>query len=341
MTVQAVEELGSDAYVHGTFGAQEQVVDRPDIIARIDPAAVPDPREPHQAPHQARHDPPLRRGDGRPHRHMTRRAPEGQVWCQTPFRSRTTPQCSCALRDGWCQAPHVPSRRGRYRRGMSIVVVEAPSLGEGWLAVSREILERGDIASYDGQATKELALLTLAVERPDSGDPVIAELGDPGWLDWMHRNFFDHVDVPELGNAKSYARGSSITRAPGATRSHGSSTGSVTTPRPVRPRSRPSSRSPTRSYIPCVSMLDFWLREGAANSERQLQLVVYAHCSRLRQEGVREPRRARPSRGARRRRARPPGRPARRAREVGARLRARVGGHGRALQRFHRAGLNL
>ena len=44
---------------------------------------------------------------------------------------------------------------------MSIVVVEAPSLGEGWLAVSREILERGDIASYDGQVTKELALLTL------------------------------------------------------------------------------------------------------------------------------------------------------------------------------------
>ncbi len=41
VTVQAVEELGSDAYVHGTFGAQEQVVDHPDIIARIDPAAVP------------------------------------------------------------------------------------------------------------------------------------------------------------------------------------------------------------------------------------------------------------------------------------------------------------
>jgi multiple sugar transport system ATP-binding protein len=41
VTVQAVEELGSDAYVHGTFGAEEQVVDRPDIIARIDPAAVP------------------------------------------------------------------------------------------------------------------------------------------------------------------------------------------------------------------------------------------------------------------------------------------------------------
>jgi multiple sugar transport system ATP-binding protein len=41
VTVQAVEELGSDAYVHGTFEAGEQVVERPDVIARIDPAAVP------------------------------------------------------------------------------------------------------------------------------------------------------------------------------------------------------------------------------------------------------------------------------------------------------------
>jgi multiple sugar transport system ATP-binding protein len=41
VTVQAVEELGSDAYVHSTFAAGEQVVDRPDVIARIDPAAVP------------------------------------------------------------------------------------------------------------------------------------------------------------------------------------------------------------------------------------------------------------------------------------------------------------
>ena len=40
---------------------------------------------------------------------------------------------------------------------MSIVVVEAPTLGEGWLSTSRAILERGAVASYDGQATRELA----------------------------------------------------------------------------------------------------------------------------------------------------------------------------------------
>jgi ABC-type sugar transport system ATPase subunit len=41
VTVPAVEELGSDAFVHGTFGAEEQVVDSPDVIARIDPTVVP------------------------------------------------------------------------------------------------------------------------------------------------------------------------------------------------------------------------------------------------------------------------------------------------------------
>ena len=42
----------------------------------------------------------------------------------------------------------------------TIVVVEAPTLGEGWLRVSRTILEQGELASYDAQATREVALLT-------------------------------------------------------------------------------------------------------------------------------------------------------------------------------------
>jgi thymidylate synthase len=154
---------------------------------------------------------------------------------------------------------------------MPIVVVEARSLGEGWLAVSRKILEHGDIASYDGQTTRELALLTLAVERPDSGDPLIAELGDPDWLDWMHRNFFDHAAVPELGNARSYA--ARLFDYAGAGRDQIDWV-------VERLRGDPEARSATittfeplsdTSYIPCVSMLDFWLRNDA------VELVVYAH----------------------------------------------------------------
>ena len=154
---------------------------------------------------------------------------------------------------------------------MEIVVVEAPTLGEGWLRGSRAILERGELAAYDGQTTREVSLLTLTVARPDSQDPVIAELGDAGWLDWMHHNFFSTDVVPELGNAESYA-----------TRlfDYGGSGRDQIAWVIERLRDDPECRSATittlqpltdTSYIPCVSLLDFWLRGG------ELELVVYAH----------------------------------------------------------------
>jgi thymidylate synthase len=154
---------------------------------------------------------------------------------------------------------------------MSIVVVEAPTLGEGWLRTSRAILEHGALESYDNQATRELALLTLTVERPASDDPLIAELGDADWLAWMHDNFFVEKDVPELGDAKSYAV--RLFNYGGAGRDQIAWVVD-------RLRSDPASRSATvttfqpltdTSYIPCVSLLDFWLPNDA------LELVVYAH----------------------------------------------------------------
>jgi thymidylate synthase len=154
---------------------------------------------------------------------------------------------------------------------MSIFVVESPTLGDGWLSASRAILEEGALASYDGQRTRELALLTLVVARPSPDDRLIAQLGDPQWLAWMHENFFVHKDVPELGDAKSYAvrlfdyAGSGRDQLAWVV---------------DRLRADPECRSATittfqpltdTSYVPCVSMLDFWLRDGA------VELVVYAH----------------------------------------------------------------
>jgi thymidylate synthase len=154
---------------------------------------------------------------------------------------------------------------------MSIVVVKSPTLGEGWVDVTRAVLERGAIASYDGQRTRELALLTVVVERPSSADETIARLGDPEWLAWMHENFFVHKDVAELGNAKSYA----ARLFDYAGEAHDQIAWVV-----HRLRDDPESRSATittfqpltdTTYIPCVSMLDFWLPDGA------VELVVYAH----------------------------------------------------------------
>jgi len=150
-----------------------------------------------------------------------------------------------------------------------VEVVEAGTLGEGWLEVSRRILEAGLDAAYDGQPTKELALVFLRVARPDPADELIASLADPAWLDWMRRNFTEPADVAELGGARSYARRLrdydgrdqvawviERLRAEPETRS-----AAITT-------FQPHSDS---SYVPCVSLLDFWRVEGA------LELVVYAH----------------------------------------------------------------
>jgi thymidylate synthase len=154
---------------------------------------------------------------------------------------------------------------------MGIVVVETRTLGEGWLAVSRAILEDGATATYDGQRTRELALLTLTVTHPSPDDELIAQLGDPEWLAWMHDNFFDHRDVPELGNAKSYA--ARLFDYAGSGRDQLAWV-------VERLRADPECRSAAittfqpltdTSYVPCVSVLDFWLRDGA------VELVVYAH----------------------------------------------------------------
>jgi thymidylate synthase len=147
--------------------------------------------------------------------------------------------------------------------------VETRTLGEGWLEVSRRILEAGADATYDGQVTKELAQVTLAVAEPDPDDELIASLADPEWLDWMRRNFTESDDVPELGGARSYAR--RLRDYDGRDQ-----VGWVI----ERLRSDPETRSATittfqpladTSYIPCVSLLDFWFAGG------KLELVVYAH----------------------------------------------------------------
>jgi thymidylate synthase len=150
-----------------------------------------------------------------------------------------------------------------------VKVVEARTLGEGWLAVSRGILDSGVDATYDGQVTKELSLVTLRVAEPDPGDELIASLADPDWLDWMRRNFTEPDDVPELGGARSYAR---------RLRDYGGRDQVAWVIE--RLRDDPETRSAAittfqphvdTSYIPCVSLLDFWRPNGA------LELVVYAH----------------------------------------------------------------
>jgi thymidylate synthase len=152
-----------------------------------------------------------------------------------------------------------------------MITLHAVTLGECWLRSSAAILQQGERAAYDGLPIKEIAQLTLLVEQPDPDDPLIADLGDQAWSAWMHENFFTPGPVAELGGARSYA--SRLFDYGGAGRDQLAWV-------VERLRTDPASRSATittfepltdTTYIPCVSMLDFWAPAGS------LELVVYAH----------------------------------------------------------------
>jgi thymidylate synthase len=150
-------------------------------------------------------------------------------------------------------------------------VLRSRTIGESWFAAADRIVASGVPSLYDGLPIRELSLVTLAVERPDPDDEIIAAHADPERLAWMHANFTDHERVASLGDADSYA-----TRLFDYEHSGRDQVRWVID----RLRADPSSRSATittfqphtdTTYIPCVSMLDFWLPDGA------VELVVYAH----------------------------------------------------------------
>jgi thymidylate synthase len=152
-----------------------------------------------------------------------------------------------------------------------LTTISTATIGEAWLDVARTILSDGERSTYDGLAIHEVIMATLIVASPRFSDEIIERYADPDRLAWMHANFNDYAVVPELGDADSYAirlhdygrtgldqvawvverlRADPLCRS-----------ASITTYQPLS----------DTSYIPCVSLLDFFLVNGA------LRLVVYAH----------------------------------------------------------------
>jgi thymidylate synthase len=157
------------------------------------------------------------------------------------------------------------------RAGDGPQTLHAETIGAAWLAVAGRILADGVDSAYDGLPVREIAHVTLAVSRPDPADEIIARLAEPERLAWMHANFTDHSAVAALGGADSYA-----TRLFDYEHSGRDQVAWVID----RLRRDPATRSATittfqprtdTSYIPCVSLLDFWLPGGA------VELTVYAH----------------------------------------------------------------
>jgi thymidylate synthase len=140
------------------------------------------------------------------------------------------------------------------RRGITLA---SASIGDAWLEVANVILTHGTPSTFGGLPLVECDLVTLDVQYPNPDDPIIAEHASQEWLAWMRSNFTDYCRVRELGDARSYA--SRLFDYMGSGRNQIAAV--LETLEPLT----------DVSYIPCVSLLDFWLRSGS------LELVVYAH----------------------------------------------------------------
>jgi thymidylate synthase len=151
------------------------------------------------------------------------------------------------------------------------VRVEAITVGEAWIAIAAAILEGGVVGSWEGLPIVELFRATLDVHSPKVDDPIIARHGDPERLAWMRANFTDHSRVAELGEADSYA-----TRLYDYAHAGRDQIRWVIDRLAANPWARDAAVTTFQpltdtSYIPCVSLLDFWLVNG------RLQVAVYAH----------------------------------------------------------------
>ncbi len=145
------------------------------------------------------------------------------------------------------------------------------TLGEAWIGIAAEILRGGVVGSWEGLPIVEVFRATLDVHSPSVDDAIIAQHGDPERLAWMHANFTDQSQVAELGDADSYA--SRLYDYAHASRDQIRWVIDRLTANPWARDATVTTLQPLTdtSYIPCVSLLDFWL------VEEQLQLAVYAH----------------------------------------------------------------
>jgi thymidylate synthase len=149
--------------------------------------------------------------------------------------------------------------------------IEVTTVGEAWIAIAEAILNGGVVGSWGGLPIVEVFRATLDVYSPRVDDPIIALHGDPERLAWMHANFTDHSRVADLGDSDSYA-----TRLYDYAHVGHDQIRWVVDRLAANPWTRDATITTFQpltdtSYIPCISLLDFWLIKG------KLQLAVYAH----------------------------------------------------------------
>lgn len=149
--------------------------------------------------------------------------------------------------------------------------IATQTIGEAWLEIAGLILATGRPSNWEGLPLQEVELITLEIAEPSPNDALISRYASPERLAWMRSNFTERTRVAALGGARSYA--SRIFDYAGAGRDQIEWVIDKLTRDPVTTNVTITTFEPLTdtTYIPCVSLIDFWLRSG------RLEVIAYAH----------------------------------------------------------------
>ena len=137
--------------------------------------------------------------------------------------------------------------------------IKTETIGKAWLESCREIFQKGSKFKDGDKEIRELLDLLVVISSPNIKDEILEEYGDKESINWMLSNFFEIKKVPELKNAWSY--GKRILDYQGKNQLNWII---------EKLKNKPETKAATitmilpddESYIPCVSVLDFKIRNS-------------------------------------------------------------------------------
>src|SRR3989339_237144 len=135
--------------------------------------------------------------------------------------------------------------------------IKAKTIGEAWIESLKHIMESGEKIKDDNKNLREVLNLAVNIENPSEDDAIIEKFGDKKMIEWMNSNFLEDKRVPELKNALSY--GHRLFNYNGKNQVEW-----VINKLKKKPETKAATISmlmqDDESYIPCVSLLDFKIR---------------------------------------------------------------------------------
>lgn len=146
-------------------------------------------------------------------------------------------------------------------------MLKCSSIGEAWIESCRIIFAKGARMIDGNEKIREATHFFLEITNPSENDKVIEKHGDKEMINWMNSNFTEQKKVPELKNGWSYGK-----------RLFDYSGKDQVAWIVKKLKEKPETKSATiplimhddEGYIPCVSMLDFKIRNS--------RLMITAMC---------------------------------------------------------------